>query len=494
MKRIVPTVIALVGVLAACDGFKEAMTAHVDVAARAGSQELTVTKLAELLGTSKAPLNTNAARAVADVWIDYQLLGRAAARGDSLNDPKDVSEAMWAEVSDLRAKKFYDVVSKSWGEPDSATEAAYNQGELLAARHILFVVPAQGLSTAAQDSIRRKAESVRARVTAANFATLARQNSQDPGSAQNGGSLGVFPRGMMVPEFEQALIALTPGEISPLVRSQFGWHIIQRMPYAEAREDFARVYRDTYAQRAERKYLEDLEKTGKVEIKANAAEVAKKVATDIDAHRADETVIATSTAGDFTAAELARWIRAFPPQSNIRGQIASAPDSVIPMFLKSVVRNELVLKAADSAKVQLDSAETAAVADRFSRYVTMSWSQLGVDPKTLADSGSTAQDRERFAAARIDRYVDDLLAERVRYVDIPEPLRTVLREKYDSKVSAAGLDRAVERATRVRATLDSTRALQQPPSQVPVPPAMQPPQGQGGARPQQPTPAPQSRP
>lgn len=59
------------------------------------------------------------------------------------------------------------------------------------------------------------------------FAQLARENSDDPGSGQNGGSLGVFGKGQMVPEFENAAFALEEGQISDPVKSDFGWHIIR---------------------------------------------------------------------------------------------------------------------------------------------------------------------------------------------------------------------------------------------------------------------------
>jgi peptidyl-prolyl cis-trans isomerase C len=61
----------------------------------------------------------------------------------------------------------------------------------------------------------------------ADFAAIAKEKSTDPGSGANGGDLGWFGKGMMVPEFENAVIALSPGQISAPVQSQFGWHVIR---------------------------------------------------------------------------------------------------------------------------------------------------------------------------------------------------------------------------------------------------------------------------
>jgi len=71
-----------------------------------------------------------------------------------------------------------------------------------------------------------EAERIRAEVTPANFAQIAKAESTDTGSAQQGGRLGVIQKGQMVPEFEKAAFALKDGQISQPVKSQFGWHII----------------------------------------------------------------------------------------------------------------------------------------------------------------------------------------------------------------------------------------------------------------------------
>ena len=73
-----------------------------------------------------------------------------------------------------------------------------------------------------------KLNDIRAQVLGgADFATLAKQYSEDPGSAKEGGYLGFFKRGELVPEYEAASMKLEPGQLSPVVQSQFGFHLIQ---------------------------------------------------------------------------------------------------------------------------------------------------------------------------------------------------------------------------------------------------------------------------
>jgi len=101
--------------------------------------------------------------------------------------------------------------------------AQYQTPEQIRASHIL-------LNTAGKDeaTVRKQAEDILKQARAgADFAALATKFSEDEGSKVNGGDLDYFSRGRMVPEFETAAFALQPGQISDLVKSQYGFHIIK---------------------------------------------------------------------------------------------------------------------------------------------------------------------------------------------------------------------------------------------------------------------------
>lgn len=114
------------------------------------------------------------------------------------------------------AEEFRRLVTEDVKADDSKLEELYNTYTVqVSASHILV-----------EDDAMAKVvlEKVKA---GEDFAELASEYSKDPGSAANGGSLGYFPRGVMVPEFEEVAFSLAVGEVSDIVESQFGYHIIK---------------------------------------------------------------------------------------------------------------------------------------------------------------------------------------------------------------------------------------------------------------------------
>ena len=470
MKKFVIAAFGAALVLTGCDAMKSAMSAHTDVVAKAADQELTVTRLASLMGHSQAPLKKEVATAIADAWVNYHLVGEAAVNNDSLNDTKKIDGAMWAMIANIKAKKWYDQVSKTWKAPDAASaEASYNNNQMLAADHILLLT--KDTTPAGKAAVKKRIDALRAQVTPANFADMAKKNSEDPQSAPLGGSLGVFPRGAMVPEFDQAAAALKPGEISPVIQTQFGYHIIHRPQFATIRDKFVQAMQQGGMQAAESTYLASLETSSKLEVKAGTAATIRAVVEYPSGHRDDKTVLATSSIGKFTAADLARWMETFPPQAQVAERVKSAPDSMLPVFVKNFVRNELVLHSADSAKIGPDPTQLAEVRKMFSSALTNAWTALNLEPKSLETAAKSKSDRAKLAAQRVEDYITKLLAQQAQYVDVTLPVQNVLRDKYDYAINPESLDQVLLEAAKIRLATDSTTKAGQPGSVVPLPKA-----------------------
>ena len=131
----------------------------------------------------------------------------------------------------------------------------YEKAKRVQARHILVRVP-EGAPQAQDEAARKKVEALAERVKKGeDFAAVAREASEDPGTKDKGGELGFFGAGVMAKPFEEAAFALKKGELSPPVRTRFGWHLIEveaveeprTVPLAEVQGDIARELLETEA-------------------------------------------------------------------------------------------------------------------------------------------------------------------------------------------------------------------------------------------------------
>lgn len=150
----------------------------------------------------------------------------------------------------------------------------FKQGERVRASHILIRVP-QNADPAAKEQGRAKAAAVLAEIKAGgDFAAIAKQRSEDPGTAPNDGDLGFFERGQMVGPFEQAAFALAPAQTSDLVESPFGYHIIRvtqkqaagTTPIADVRAQIEQYLEGQSKEQLTRIFVESLKTKSKVEI------------------------------------------------------------------------------------------------------------------------------------------------------------------------------------------------------------------------------------
>ena len=162
-----------------------------------------------------------------ELFVNYKLKVKAA-----LDARLDTTTSFRQEFAQYRDQQIRPVLVT---DDDMLAEAhrIYDQTKenigpdgLVNASHILLRI-AQKASDAEQQEAKRRIDSVYAALQAgADFEALAKQVSQDPGSARRGGVLGWFARNQMVKEFEDAAFALQPGEMSKPFLSPYGWHIV----------------------------------------------------------------------------------------------------------------------------------------------------------------------------------------------------------------------------------------------------------------------------
>ena len=124
----------------------------------------------------------------------------------------------------------------------------YSESERVHAAHILIQVGPEASEAATQEA-REKAESARERILGGEgFAMVAAEVSEDPGSREEGGDLGIFARGVNVPEIDNAAFSLQAGDVSEIVQSAFGFHLVQLIerlpagtrPFEEVVDEMAR--------------------------------------------------------------------------------------------------------------------------------------------------------------------------------------------------------------------------------------------------------------
>ena len=124
-------------------------------------------------------------------------------------------------------------------------------------RHVL--IKADALTSSEQ--AREKANRLQARIASgeADFARVAAEHSDDPGSGRNGGELGWVSKGEMVPEFEEMMLNTPQGELSPVFETQFGWHFLRvdGVRDADMSEEFRRMQATQALQK--RRFEEELE-------------------------------------------------------------------------------------------------------------------------------------------------------------------------------------------------------------------------------------------
>jgi len=397
------------------------------------------------------PMRREVVDRLADIWVDYQLLAQAAARGDSLLDSATVMAANWPAVMQRIADRYHDTVIASRAQvAPRQVDSAFAVGDVRWLDHILVRV-SPDTTADLKAAKRRIAEGYLAQLRrGASFATLASQKSEDPQSAKNGGSLGAVTRGTLVKPFEDVAWGLKAGQTSDLVQTPFGYHIIWRPTLEQVRDSFTAALRGMIILRLDSAYADSVNRLGGIKIRSSAPAAARLAAQNLRDAKTSGRVLVTYRGGKLTLRSFARWLQAFPPQT--RTAVAQLPDSTLRQFLQTVVRNELMIAAAQERHIALTAADRDTIRQLYREDVRTMESRLGVAAESLAADTAARRTRPEAAAHRVDQYFAGLVSEPSShpFFEVPPFLADVLRSRSTWNISPAGVDRALEKATELR--------------------------------------------
>lgn len=239
-----------------------------DVLARVNGRDITATEVqmaSDVFGEQLAQIPEGQRQSMLiDALVDMHVMADAAAKAGIADSPKYKARMAFLEAQALRNSYVEDEVQGKVSEDEIKARyekdvAGYVAPEEVHARHILVKTEDE-----ANAILKQLADG-------GDFQAIAKEKSEDPGSKVNGGDLGFFAKGQMVPEFEAEAFALKPGETSTKpVKTQFGYHIIkteekraQPVPTLDqVREQVVQmVQRDKYQQT-----LEKMRSEAKIEI------------------------------------------------------------------------------------------------------------------------------------------------------------------------------------------------------------------------------------
>ncbi len=439
-------------------GCREAITANVPVAARAGDYELTVRRLSEIVAQGRGlALRRDVVERLAALWVDYSLFAQRVLAGDSLLDSATVFTTLWPESRQRIAALFHERLIEA-APPLSVdrVDSIYNEGEYRLIQHVL-VRTDPTTPREQRDEKRRRVENMHANLAGGAPWSAANRFNEDTVAKRLGGTVGVIKRGDAgLPAFEDAAFSLGPGELSSIVETQYGYHILARPALGDARQPYTEGLRVRLQQRLDSVYLADLSERRAIEVHPRAPARVRSALADPKRAAKSTKIVGTYDGGKFTVSDFVRWLQLLPPQ--FQQQADAADDELLQQFLRSLMRNAVMQVEAESAGVSLSALDLDEFRTVLKRELSSLEEAIRVDSVSLADSAANLEERQRLAALRVDQYLAAVVNSRVPLVPIPALLAAKLRDEGEWRIVPAGIARVLERARQLRLAAANTEA------------------------------------
>jgi hypothetical protein len=461
MRRNVMLVVGLAAMVGGCGIF----SAHSDVVEVAAGQNLTAERLADIMTRVKAQMtyDNRAGTFVTGLWTDVTLFAQAVAANKMTTDSAFVADAMWPMIEQTIYSRWIDtIVARKGAVTTATTDSAYKADQLRVVQHILIKADS-GAPKEVKDIAHRKIDAILTKIKGgASFSQMAIENSEDQGSQADSGYYGPKVKGFYMPSFDKTLWSLKPGEMSGIVTTPFGYHILRRPTMAEA----GRLWRDTLSRgvvdAVSAAYEAELAKANDLKIDASAVPHMRTALDDRPAHLHDKTALATYKGGAFTTGDFIRWINAAlsdPARTaDQEAGLKAQPDSMFQTMVTRMSQGQLILNEARKNKVQLTKDEWKQMQDGFAVAVDTLKATVGLTGPEFDPAKTSASDRAKAAQAKVEEYFNDITSQKKVPRMLPGILAATLRERAPTKFNAVALQHGLDLAKAAHAA-DSAKAV-----------------------------------
>lgn len=416
MKKHTSSIFAcmLAAVVAGCGAVRDGMESHQQAVARVDGFILTVEHAAELLASANediAPAVPVVSDPLIDLWVGYTLLAIEFASSGSFSNVDLAPIIGTAGDQELVWNLHDDVVMARVVPPEPQLREQYERErpfDAVKAQHILVAVPTAA-TPQETDSLRRVAENIRAQLLAgADFDQLAREYSDDPATAANGGRLGWVPRDRLVADLEEILFKLEPGVISETVRSSSGYHILKVIEreapdFEDANDRYRAELIGSRMTEVESEYINALIEEANIRFAPGAVNLARSLAVSPKLERLSpaerSAAIARYKGGVLTVGEFADFVIQGSPNS--RSAFAGADSAQAHALLFQMVRSELLAKAARDEGYRLTQEQADSLRDDAIRQLSVAVTVSGFSRDQLVS--------DEAVMAAVDRAVTEVL-------------------------------------------------------------------------------------
>ena len=366
-----------------------------DTVAVVGDLSLSVDELADLLVLAQPfPLEPEQAGGLAGHWVLAGVVADALTEPGAFLGPAEVEAATWLERreavlalerEDRLAPRLPDGVRESGsGSEHTVLRGIFEAGEHRFLAHVLRRT-APGTPEPERDLQRRTAQRILGELVAGGAWSAAVAQSEDRATRETGGQLGVFRAGELPASLDAAAARLEPGEVSSVVESRDGYHILYRPPWEQAAEVFRAALRTRLMAEADGAALEGELADRDFAIVAGAPPALRRIALEPASWMDRTAALATWTGGALSAGTVARYVATLEDAARL--EMASlTDDGPLADFLADLSYREMRRADAEARGIVLDSQTANALADRH-RADIAEWRRATGDggPDALSD-------------------------------------------------------------------------------------------------------------